>query len=106
MQGSATPPMSVTIFVGDNDAALLGGNGEKQHVPMEEYKENLRKIVLHIKVLFSTVSANNTIDVLFFIQRGHKFLQIFFKIIIIAEKYLRRSFMHLKGHVFYNFSLA
>lgn len=54
LQGSATPPMAVTIFFGANDAALLGGTGEKQHVPIEEYKENLRKMVQHIKVLLST----------------------------------------------------
>ncbi|XP_073145342.1 GDSL esterase/lipase At5g62930 [Henckelia pumila] len=47
--GSATPPTAVTIFFGANDAALLGGTGEKQHVPMEDYKENLRTMVQHIK---------------------------------------------------------
>lgn len=51
-QGNATPPAAVTIFFGANDAALLTGTGKKQHVPLEEYKENLRKMVQHIKVLF------------------------------------------------------
>ncbi|KAK4479345.1 hypothetical protein RD792_014857 [Penstemon davidsonii] len=47
--GSGTPPVAVTIFFGANDAALIGGTGERQHVPIEEYKDNLRKIVRHIK---------------------------------------------------------
>ncbi|KAL7138985.1 hypothetical protein ABFS83_09G020100 [Erythranthe nasuta] len=46
---SSTPLAAVTIFFGANDAALLEGTGKKQHVPIEEYKENLRTIVRHIK---------------------------------------------------------
>ncbi|KAL8118351.1 GDSL esterase/lipase At5g62930 isoform X2 [Apium graveolens] len=46
---AATPPLAVTIFFGANDAALSGRTSERQHVPVEEYKENLRKIVHHIK---------------------------------------------------------
>ncbi|KAK6123495.1 hypothetical protein DH2020_042759 [Rehmannia glutinosa] len=56
---SATPPVAVTIFFGANDAALLGGTGKKQHVPVNEYKENLRRIVQHIKNL-----SRNTLVVL------------------------------------------
>ncbi|XP_059657891.1 GDSL esterase/lipase At5g62930 [Cornus florida] len=47
--GSATPPAAATIFFGANDAALLGRNSERQHVPVEMYKENLQKIVRHLK---------------------------------------------------------
>ncbi|XP_011071876.1 GDSL esterase/lipase At5g62930 isoform X2 [Sesamum indicum] len=47
--GSAKPPVAVTIFFGANDAARLEGTGKRQHVPVEEYKDNLRKIVQHIK---------------------------------------------------------
>ncbi|XP_065030380.1 GDSL esterase/lipase At5g62930-like isoform X2 [Musa acuminata AAA Group] len=43
------PPAAVTIFFGANDAALLGRTSERQYVPLEEYKENLRKIVKHLK---------------------------------------------------------
>ena len=49
-QNSAKPPAAVTIFFGANDAAILGRQSERQHVPTDEYKENLRKIVLHLKV--------------------------------------------------------
>ncbi|XP_057804549.1 GDSL esterase/lipase At5g62930 [Salvia miltiorrhiza] len=45
----APSPAAVTIFFGANDAALLEGTGKRQHVPLEEYKENLRKMVQHIK---------------------------------------------------------
>ncbi|XP_028769920.1 GDSL esterase/lipase At5g62930 isoform X1 [Neltuma alba] len=47
---STKPPVATTIFFGANDAALLGRNSERQHVPIEEYKENLRKIVRHLKL--------------------------------------------------------
>ncbi|KAL0356097.1 UNVERIFIED_CONTAM: GDSL esterase/lipase [Sesamum radiatum] len=47
--GSAKPPAAVTIFFGANDAARLEGTGKRQHVPVEEYKENLRKMIQHIK---------------------------------------------------------
>ncbi|CAI9773780.1 unnamed protein product [Fraxinus pennsylvanica] len=53
--GSAMPLVAATIFFGANDAALLGGTGERQHVPVEEYKENLRRIVQHLKNSSPTV---------------------------------------------------
>ena len=43
-------PAAATIFFGANDAALLGRTSERQHVPVEGYKENLKKIVHHLKV--------------------------------------------------------
>ncbi|XP_051197977.1 GDSL esterase/lipase At5g62930 [Lolium perenne] len=43
------PPVATTIFFGANDAALLGRTSERQHVPVEEYKQNLRTIVNHLK---------------------------------------------------------
>lgn len=46
---STKPPLATTIFFGANDAALSGRTSERQHVPVEEYKENLRKTVLHLK---------------------------------------------------------
>jgi hypothetical protein len=44
------PPVATTIFFGANDAALLGRTSERQHVPVEEYRQNLRTIVNHLKV--------------------------------------------------------
>ncbi|XP_077244162.1 SGNH hydrolase-type esterase superfamily protein [Tasmannia lanceolata] len=43
------PPVAVTVFFGANDAALLGRTNEHQHVPIEEYTENLKNIVHHLK---------------------------------------------------------
>ncbi|KAK2355762.1 SGNH hydrolase-type esterase superfamily protein [Trifolium repens] len=48
---SSKPPLATTIFFGANDAALSGRTSERQHVPIPEYKLNLQKIVLHLKVL-------------------------------------------------------
>jgi len=45
------PPLATTIFFGANDAALLGRTSERQHVPVSEYKENLKNIVNHLKVI-------------------------------------------------------
>ncbi|KAF3773535.1 GDSL esterase/lipase [Nymphaea thermarum] len=50
-RGSEYPPVAATVFFGANDAALLGRSNERQHVPILEYKENLRKIVCHLKKL-------------------------------------------------------
>lgn len=50
LQDAPTPPVAATIFFGANDAALLGRTSERQHVPLEEYKENLRRIIQHLKV--------------------------------------------------------
>ena len=38
------------VFVGENDAALGGRTSERRHVPVEEYKDNLKRIVHHLKV--------------------------------------------------------
>mmetsp|Transcript_88849 Transcript_88849/g.176678 ORF Transcript_88849/g.176678 Transcript_88849/m.176678 type:complete len:278 (-) Transcript_88849:73-906(-) len=37
----------VTIFFGANDASHMEHN-PRQHVPLQEYKENLRKLVIHV----------------------------------------------------------
>ncbi|XP_044477082.1 GDSL esterase/lipase At5g62930-like [Mangifera indica] len=49
------PPAVTTIFFGANDAALLGRTSERQHVPVEEYKNNLRKMVQHLKEVSPTM---------------------------------------------------
>ncbi|KAK7330496.1 hypothetical protein VNO77_24691 [Canavalia gladiata] len=52
---STKPPLATIIFFGANDAALSGRTSERQHVPVKEYKENLRKFVLHLKKCSSTM---------------------------------------------------
>lgn len=46
---SAKPPLVATVFFGANDAVLLGRSSERQHVPLIEYKENLHRIIIHLK---------------------------------------------------------
>lgn len=48
-QESLEPPLLVTIFFGANDAVLLNGDDSRKHVPLQEYKNNLLKIISHIK---------------------------------------------------------
>ncbi|CAI5966714.1 unnamed protein product [Closterium sp. NIES-64] len=48
---SIPPPALVTVFFGANDAALPGRTSGKQHVPIPEFKENLRVIVTHLQSL-------------------------------------------------------
>ena len=47
------PCLFCTVFFGANDAALPG---ELQHVPVEEYGQNLVKIVNHIRTAFESTS--------------------------------------------------
>ncbi|KAJ6811263.1 GDSL esterase/lipase [Iris pallida] len=45
----SAPSCRNNYIFGANDAALLGRTSERLHVPIEEYKENLRKIVYRLK---------------------------------------------------------
>ncbi|XP_047341954.1 GDSL esterase/lipase At5g62930 [Impatiens glandulifera] len=47
--GTTISPVATTIFFGANDAALFERTSQRQHVPLGEYKENLKKIVQHMK---------------------------------------------------------
>ncbi|CAH9104381.1 unnamed protein product [Cuscuta europaea] len=49
LEESISHPAVITIFFGANDSALLGRTSEKQHVPLKEYKENLKAMVQHLK---------------------------------------------------------
>ena len=52
-QSSSPAPALMTIFFGINDAVLPG---EKQHVPLPEYRVNLHAIVTHLRSVFPGVS--------------------------------------------------
>ncbi|MFS7943909.1 putative SGNH hydrolase superfamily [Helianthus anomalus] len=67
MTTSSTPPVATTVFFGANDAALTGRYSERQHVPLEEYKENLRKIVRHLKVTHLTIIISSFSSIYFLI---------------------------------------
>lgn len=60
LQTCKSPPIAVTVFFGANDAALLGRTNERQYVPVEEYKENLKKIVHRLKVCCTSFSSSLT----------------------------------------------
>ncbi|POM61771.1 hypothetical protein PHPALM_29168 [Phytophthora palmivora] len=40
-----SPPSLITVWLGTNDAALTNGSNVAMHVPLDEYKSNLIKIV-------------------------------------------------------------
>mmetsp|Transcript_3733 Transcript_3733/g.5219 ORF Transcript_3733/g.5219 Transcript_3733/m.5219 type:complete len:308 (+) Transcript_3733:62-985(+) len=46
-------PLLITIFLGANDAAL---EGAPQHVPVEEYEENLREMIIYLRQTYPGVS--------------------------------------------------
>ncbi|KAH9720244.1 GDSL esterase/lipase [Citrus sinensis] len=52
---NSNPPVATTIFFGANDAALFGRTSERQHVPVEEYGDNLKIMVQHLKRLSPTM---------------------------------------------------
>lgn len=47
--GAAPSPLAVTVFFGANDACLPDRYAAFQHVPLDEYKHNLRSIVSSFK---------------------------------------------------------
>ncbi|XP_049997878.1 isoamyl acetate-hydrolyzing esterase 1 homolog isoform X2 [Alexandromys fortis] len=46
-ENSVETPVAVTVFFGANDASLKGEN-PKQHVPLDEYRANLRDMVQYL----------------------------------------------------------
>lgn len=55
--GAEAAPLCVTVFYGANDACLPDRYGGFQHVPIEEYKQNLHSIVSYLKVLTAKLYA-------------------------------------------------
>jgi lysophospholipase L1-like esterase len=51
-QGGDAPAL-VTIFLGANDAALPGRMSARQHVPLEQYAANLRRVAAHVTQTYS-----------------------------------------------------
>ncbi|XP_027339023.1 GDSL esterase/lipase At5g45920 [Abrus precatorius] len=52
--GTGAAPLAVTIFFGANDASLPDRCSAFQHVPLHEYKQNLRSIVSFFKKQWPT----------------------------------------------------
>lgn len=49
--GDGCVPLAVTVFFGANDASLPDRSSAFQHVPINEYKQNLHNIIFYLKVL-------------------------------------------------------
>ncbi|XP_017978038.1 PREDICTED: GDSL esterase/lipase At5g45920 isoform X1 [Theobroma cacao] len=47
--GASPPPLAVTVFFGANDACLPDRYAAFQHVPVDEYQQNLHSIVSSLK---------------------------------------------------------
>jgi lysophospholipase L1-like esterase len=56
-QGGDAPAL-VTIFLGANDAALPGHMSARQHVPLEQYAANLRRVAAHVTQTYSSGGAS------------------------------------------------
>ncbi|XP_057728877.1 GDSL esterase/lipase At5g62930-like [Arachis stenosperma] len=72
---SSKPRIATTIFFGANDAALSGRTNERFHVPIEDYKQNLRKIVLHLKECSPTMLIVLITPPPFYEERRHEYLK-------------------------------
>ncbi len=49
--GAAAGAGLVVVWLGANDAALSGGDSASQHVPLAEYRDNLRAILGHVEAM-------------------------------------------------------
>lgn len=50
LQDHPVQPALVVVFFGANDASFPMPSGKGQHVPLQEFKENLKNIALYLKV--------------------------------------------------------
>ncbi|OIV98585.1 hypothetical protein TanjilG_12171 [Lupinus angustifolius] len=50
-KNASEQPSLVIVYFGGNDSVLPHPSGLGQHVPLQEYIENMRKIVIHLKSL-------------------------------------------------------
>ncbi|KAI3679621.1 hypothetical protein L2E82_51161 [Cichorium intybus] len=48
--GGGRAPLAVTVFFGANDACLPDRYSAFQHVPIDEYRQNLHAIVAYLKL--------------------------------------------------------
>ncbi|ETO81681.1 hypothetical protein F444_04061 [Phytophthora nicotianae P1976] len=52
--GLSYSPILITIWLGANDAALPEGGSSESHIPIDEYQENLAKLVLDFQAITPT----------------------------------------------------
>ena len=53
-QNATEQPSLVIVYFGGNDSLLPHPSGLGQHVPLQEYIQNMRKIAIHLQVNFHT----------------------------------------------------
>jgi lysophospholipase L1-like esterase len=63
LQNGPTAPSVTLIFFGENDSAILGSSSQRQHVPQDQYKDNLKKIVTYLKVLLKLLKVHYFVGV-------------------------------------------
>ena len=51
-QDALVQPSLVIVYIGGNDSVNPHPSGLGTHVPLPEYIENMRKIAIHLKVIF------------------------------------------------------
>ena len=74
----AGDPLALTVFFGANDACLPDRYGAFQHVPLDEYKQNLISIVSFLKVsscstrLLCSLSGTFSIDLAKVLLKSNK----------------------------------
>lgn len=51
IQDAAVQPSLVIVYFGGNDSMGPHSSGLGPHVPLPEYTENMRKILIHLQVL-------------------------------------------------------
>lgn len=64
VDGGDGDPLAVTVFFGANDASLPDRCSAFQHVPLNEYKQNIHSIVSSLKV----ISRNSNLSPVHFIR--------------------------------------
>jgi hypothetical protein len=60
--GGDGDPLAVTVFFGANDASLPDRCSAFQHVPLNEYKQNIHSIVSSLKVISLSLSLSKRTD--------------------------------------------
>lgn len=56
MQDADVQPSLIIVYFGGNDSIHPHPSGLGPHVPLQEYIENMRKIITHLKVQFHLLS--------------------------------------------------
>lgn len=59
MQDAEVQPSLVVVYFGGNDSMAPHPSGLGPHVPLPEYVDNMKKIALHLQVIYLTVITHS-----------------------------------------------